>query len=324
MDLQSRSRTNAFLDKMNDEFYRPRGLYCLVMTWSPESSETSSTIDLTSTIFAKSHSNNNKGASKLAKKFSNSSGKSYANMEIPEVAPLIYPALDKLAEQQGEDAVRKRDKLKKKANFVDDYWDKRAQAKYVSDPFRSSVSPLMTISLQDRQASGQCLGSDSEANIYISLCGSEPPSEQWVNNITPHRRVYQPSTYATKTRHGRGPYGTTWRRWGLLIWMLWRPKWRVRERTTNGWQKSKWRRDATAAKWGYRRTGLHAGTSSRRHVRWTRNEHAEGLWRRQREGRYENGNGPIRPSPSHPRNGDQKVAEEGESSGCFLMARQHD
>ncbi|CAF9928109.1 hypothetical protein IMSHALPRED_007387 [Imshaugia aleurites] len=116
---------------MNDEFYRPRGLYCLVMTWSPESSETSSTIDLTSTIFAKSHSNNNKGASKLAKKFSNSSGKSYANMEIPEVAPLIYPALDKLAEQQGEDAVRKRDKLKKKANFVDDYWDKRAQAKYI-------------------------------------------------------------------------------------------------------------------------------------------------------------------------------------------------
>lgn len=129
MDLQSRTRTNAFLDKMNDEFYRPRGLYCLVMTWSPESSEISSTFDLTSTISAKSKSNSS-GPSKFAKKFSNSSGKTYADMGFPEVAPLIFPALDNLAEQQGEDAVRKRDKLKKKANFVDDYWDKRAQAKY--------------------------------------------------------------------------------------------------------------------------------------------------------------------------------------------------
>ena len=132
MDLQSRTRTNAFLDKMNDEFYRPRGLYCLVMTWSPESSETSTAFDLTSTISVKSKSNPS-GPSNFAKRFSNSSGKTYADMEFPKVAPLIFPALDNLAEQRGENAARKRDKLKKKANFVDDYWDKRAQAKYVSD-----------------------------------------------------------------------------------------------------------------------------------------------------------------------------------------------
>ena len=53
-------------------------------------------------------------------------------MEFPEVAPLIFPALDNLVDSQGEDAVRMRDKLKKKADFVGDYWDKRAQAKYVS------------------------------------------------------------------------------------------------------------------------------------------------------------------------------------------------
>lgn len=136
MDLQSRSRTNAFLDKMNDEFYRPRGLYCLVMIWSPESSEISSTFDLTATISGKSNSSSS-GPSRFAKKFSNSSGSTYADMEFPEVAPLIYPALENLAEQEGEEAVRTRDKLKKKAIFVDDYWDKRAQAKYVSAPFQS-------------------------------------------------------------------------------------------------------------------------------------------------------------------------------------------
>ena len=70
MDLQSRTRTNAFLDKMNDEFYRPRGLYCLVMTWSPESSETSSRFNLTSTISAKSKSSPS-GPSGFVKKFSN-------------------------------------------------------------------------------------------------------------------------------------------------------------------------------------------------------------------------------------------------------------
>ncbi|CAD6583566.1 MAG: hypothetical protein ASARMPREDX12_001304 [Alectoria sarmentosa] len=109
--------------------YRPRGLYCLVMTWTPESSETSSAFDLTFTISVKSKSNPS-GQSNFAKRFSNSSGKTYADMEFPEVAPLIFPALDNLAEQRDKDAARKRDKLKKKAKFVDDYWDKRAQAKY--------------------------------------------------------------------------------------------------------------------------------------------------------------------------------------------------
>lgn len=131
MDLQSRSRTNSFLDRMNDEFYRPRGLYCLVMTWSPESSETSHTFDLTSTISAKALSDSS-APSNLAKKFASSSGKADPNMELPAVAPLIYPALDDLAEQEGEHALQTRDKLKKKARFVDDYWDKRAQAKYAS------------------------------------------------------------------------------------------------------------------------------------------------------------------------------------------------
>ena len=131
MDLQSRSRTNSFIDKMNDEFYRPRGLYCLVMTWSPESSATSNTFDLTSKITAKAKPNPS-GPLHIVKRFSSSSGKTYADMEFPEVAPLIYPALDNLAEQQSEEAARKRDQLKKKGKFVGDYWDKRAQAKYVS------------------------------------------------------------------------------------------------------------------------------------------------------------------------------------------------
>ena len=192
MDLQSRSRTNTFIDKINDEFYRPRGLYCLVMTWSPESSESSSTCDLTSIITAKSRSDSS-GSSKFAKKFSNSSGKINADLGFLEVASLVYPALDNLAEQQGEDAVRKRDKLKQKAKFVDDYWDKRAQAKYVchfsSFHFNVGVTQLTMVALQDWQASRQCLSPDPKAKIYVTLRGSKPPGKQRLIDFPRHRRA---------------------------------------------------------------------------------------------------------------------------------------
>lgn len=35
-EMHSRQRTNSFLDKMNNEFFRPRGLYALVLTWRRE------------------------------------------------------------------------------------------------------------------------------------------------------------------------------------------------------------------------------------------------------------------------------------------------
>ncbi|KAK4696315.1 hypothetical protein P7C71_g1578, partial [Lecanoromycetidae sp. Uapishka_2] len=128
MDVQSRSRTNTFLDKINDEFFRPRGLYCLVMTWDPDSAVTHSSIDVTSTITASL--NHSGGMDKIKNNLRSSSGTTYGEVDFPQAAPLIFPALDNLAGQTGEEAIRKRDKIKKKANFVDEYYDRRAQAKY--------------------------------------------------------------------------------------------------------------------------------------------------------------------------------------------------
>ena len=98
------------------------------MTWKPESDETNEMFDLTSTI----SSSVNSTGSNMRQKFKASSGKSFGDLEFPEAAPLTFPALDNLADQTGEEAQRKRDKLKKGKVFVDNYWDKRAQAKYVS------------------------------------------------------------------------------------------------------------------------------------------------------------------------------------------------
>ncbi|KAK8902849.1 hypothetical protein QC760_008351 [Botrytis cinerea] len=35
-EIHSRQRTNSFLDAMNNQFFRPRGLYALVLTWNPD------------------------------------------------------------------------------------------------------------------------------------------------------------------------------------------------------------------------------------------------------------------------------------------------
>ena len=68
---------------------------------------------------------------KIKHNLQSSSGKTYGELDFPETAPLVFPALDKLAEQKGEEAGKKREKMKKGKNFIDEYYDRRAQASFV-------------------------------------------------------------------------------------------------------------------------------------------------------------------------------------------------
>ncbi|CZR64616.1 uncharacterized protein PAC_14514 [Phialocephala subalpina] len=128
MEMQSRSRTNTFLDRLNAEFFRPRGLFCLVLTWNPQSADAQNTVNLTSAVATSSPSSLS-ATQKFRHKFQSSSGNGF---EFGETAPLIFPALEHAAAQDGEEGAKMRDKLKKKGEFVGDYWDKRAQAKYAA------------------------------------------------------------------------------------------------------------------------------------------------------------------------------------------------
>lgn len=127
-------RTHTFLDTINDQFFRPRGLFCLVMTWNPESDATETAVDLSSTISAtiQQRSTPSSGMSKLKNNLKRSDGNTYGELDFPEVAPLIFPALDELQETTSEEATGKREKLKRTKKFVSEYWDRRAQAEYVS------------------------------------------------------------------------------------------------------------------------------------------------------------------------------------------------
>jgi hypothetical protein len=122
-------RTNKFLNKINEQFFRPRGLYCLIMTWNPESPNHVENIDLNATIASRTTAE-----SGMSSKFRSSDGNTYGDWQLPETAPLIFPALDKLASQTGEDAEKKQGKMAKSKDFVANYWDKRATAEYVRGP----------------------------------------------------------------------------------------------------------------------------------------------------------------------------------------------
>ncbi|KZF24326.1 hypothetical protein L228DRAFT_237267 [Xylona heveae TC161] len=156
-EMHGRSRTNSYIAKLNKEFFGPRGLFCLVMTYKPNSADpfallrtgsgggSSSNFDLNSTI-----SNTLAGSQetanfmkKLKTNLSASQGKTYGGqleMLFPETAPLIYPELDKLVQKDDAETLRKRDKLLKGKEFTAKYVDKRATARFIAQNPESALA----------------------------------------------------------------------------------------------------------------------------------------------------------------------------------------
>lgn len=128
-EVHSRTKTNSFLDRMNEEFFKPRGLIALLLTWKPTDSSTFTTMDfdLGSTI-ARETSGSHQGVSKL--KHSVQSSSAATAFEFPATAPLVFPTLDQLAAEGNEQAAKKLSTLKRSGKFVTDYMDKRAQAEW--------------------------------------------------------------------------------------------------------------------------------------------------------------------------------------------------
>lgn len=118
------------MHKLNEEFFQPRGLYCLIMTWNPESNRRVERVNINQTVA--STSKEASGLSGLHDKFRSSDGQTYGELAFPEVAPLVFPTLDELAAQTGADAAKKKSNVAKGMTFVANYWDKRATAEYVS------------------------------------------------------------------------------------------------------------------------------------------------------------------------------------------------
>lgn len=98
-EVVSRSKSNAFLDKMNQEFFKPKGLIALVVTWKPktEASEQNATgiVDIDMSAAAPSKKPLEDGGPGMKRRKSMIQMPSAGEMfELPEFAPLVFPQLD--------------------------------------------------------------------------------------------------------------------------------------------------------------------------------------------------------------------------------------
>ncbi|KAK2007431.1 hypothetical protein LZ32DRAFT_593845 [Colletotrichum eremochloae] len=150
METQSRSKSAKFLDRINAEFFVPRGLVCLVATWKPDASEDEkllTAVDFDGKTVEKppkmglaqqmrdvvtqkvSSEEIMKGFQKeICGRMKASSGA----FQWPNPAPLIFPS----PEETSEAMITKRDGTKKNKIdrgeiWLDDFMDKRAQAKWI-------------------------------------------------------------------------------------------------------------------------------------------------------------------------------------------------
>ncbi|KAL4871220.1 hypothetical protein BDV12DRAFT_164426 [Aspergillus spectabilis] len=177
--VEGRRKTNTFFDKINAEFFRPRGLFCLVMTWDSESSSTFSRFDLNTAIStAVDHGRPGK-LNKMRHKFKSSDGKSQGNNPFPESAPLIFPDLDAVAAAGSEAKLKS---LKNKKDFVADYFDRRSQAQFTfknpENALNLAPKPTFTSRYADPShpaSSGDLLGFISGGHI--------------TSDILPNRRI---------------------------------------------------------------------------------------------------------------------------------------
>jgi len=149
------AKQNKFLDKINDSYFKPRGLYALIIKYKPKkeknpnslSSSTTaqqenedeewqpiSTVDIesntTQTILDRQATEGKfwKGLMK------GTAGKTTHEAELPDFAPLTFPYLDTLSEAD------KQSSIKRQGAFLADYYDRRAQATFASENPDSKLS----------------------------------------------------------------------------------------------------------------------------------------------------------------------------------------
>jgi len=150
IELQTRHRSNGFLDLVNEKLFKPRGLYALVMAFDPASTRKieERSVSLADTISKVDRHGDAETSTFSMESMKHSlqsirikSGTTKGEFEMPEAAALVFPKVDAALEQLGNQAMseEKKDeamatKIKTKFQhagaFVADYADRRAQAVY--------------------------------------------------------------------------------------------------------------------------------------------------------------------------------------------------
>lgn len=131
-EMHGRYKRNTYLDQMNDTLFKPRGLFCMIMTFKPDnpySPVVNMDLNVDSTTVALNQRLTNYHSMKS--KFRSTSGVITGEVALPHSAPLVFPAIERAVQSDGE-ASKKRNALQRSGSFLNGYLDRRAQAKYAA------------------------------------------------------------------------------------------------------------------------------------------------------------------------------------------------
>ncbi|KAI0506612.1 hypothetical protein F5B22DRAFT_660160 [Xylaria bambusicola] len=92
-ELQGRKGQNEFLHKMNAEMFRPRGLYCLIVAYSPSAKEQVTQENIAAAVGTRTEASTATFGDRFKNNFRNSDG-SFGSLEFPTSAELIFPGLE--------------------------------------------------------------------------------------------------------------------------------------------------------------------------------------------------------------------------------------
>ena len=133
-------RTNSLLDRVNEEYFRPRGLYCLLMAYKPVALGGKAQFDVRDAISRAPPSPSMPLSTTTKKQKQSFPARARTNLRNPvagtvegeenlpsSVAPLVYPNASTATH-----ASRKSAEERSAITRINNYFDDRAQARYVS------------------------------------------------------------------------------------------------------------------------------------------------------------------------------------------------
>lgn len=171
-EVQSRARTNDFLDRMNEELFKPAGLYCMIVKYKSDADMQQKSSSLTNLIraervdvtttnqtiakYTRTAASGDGDPTSTSTSMSMSMSNRIQNLRLasastrgtamlPDSAPLIFPDIDHTVAQAGPETFK--DKTHDAKKFLAHYLDRRAQMDQVSLLFYSVFFPSLPLFL---------------------------------------------------------------------------------------------------------------------------------------------------------------------------------
>ncbi len=128
-----RIRANSFFAAMNERYFMPQGLYCLIMTYNPHGRAASEPFDLSKTVSKTHDPETPKMRAYLKKSMGGVQGTTQGEAHMPDTAELVYVDDEDDGQEAGDDNGNGPSRLNRTRRFVDAYLDKRAHSRFAAD-----------------------------------------------------------------------------------------------------------------------------------------------------------------------------------------------